>query len=631
MASRSPTRSTWVRSPRAPARRSTSSPRPRPALICSSARRTATPSAGSRRRWSTPRERGLIDAGRRRGVAGACRRSAAVAGLGRPDAGPRGRRLRGAPRARARARGTLDDAGPGRCGRLPLRLPAEATILAVMPTPTDLTPADTSSVVAPGLAAALRARLGRVEELVVPIAPADAEIAAVRERARAADSMRRRRDDRSALGSPGQAALVDALAATGTPTIAVALRTPWDVATYPDAVHGCVHLLDPARLARRARRARCSARSRSPAGSRSRSMASVAACDHDRAMTLRDEILEQPAARAGSLPTQSASVDAIADSRSAAARSTTWSSPPAAPRTMPRSTRSTCSASGTGSRSGSRRRRSCRVYGAEPRLAADARPRHQPVGRVAGHRRGRGRGPAPGRPDRRADQRPVLRRSRSVADWTLDLGAGPERAIAATKTYTASLLAVAALSAGAHRRTRTALRADPALRDARTRSRRCSRLEPEMDRIARDQAARRPAARHRPRLRVRHRTRVGAQDQGARPRLRGPVLRGGLPARAGRAGRAWRAGHRDRPRTGPTAAGLIELLARLRDELGASSRSSRTCRTRWRSAAGPSRAPPGPPSGSRPIASIVAGQLHALPPDGRARPRPGRARATSTR
>ena len=39
-----------------------------------------------------------------------------------------------------------------------------------------------------------------------------------------------------AAREPGQAALVAALAATGTPTIAVAMRTPWDVATYPAGV-----------------------------------------------------------------------------------------------------------------------------------------------------------------------------------------------------------------------------------------------------------------------------------------------------------------------------------------------------------------------------------------------------------
>ncbi len=118
--------------------------------------------------------------------------------------------------------------------RLPLRLPDDATVLAVMPTPTDLTPADTSSVVPPGLARALRARHARVDELVVPFAPSDADIAAARERAGTADIVVVGTLD--AVGQPGQAALVEALAATGTPTIAVAMRTPWDVAIYPAGV-----------------------------------------------------------------------------------------------------------------------------------------------------------------------------------------------------------------------------------------------------------------------------------------------------------------------------------------------------------------------------------------------------------
>jgi beta-N-acetylhexosaminidase len=119
-------------------------------------------------------------------------------------------------------------------GLVPLRLPADATILAVMPTPTDLTPADTSSVVAPGLARAVREWHGRVEELVVPIAPADADISAAVARARDVGLVVVGTID--AVRHPGQAALVEALAATGTPTIAVALRTPWDVATYPPRV-----------------------------------------------------------------------------------------------------------------------------------------------------------------------------------------------------------------------------------------------------------------------------------------------------------------------------------------------------------------------------------------------------------
>jgi beta-N-acetylhexosaminidase len=103
-----------------------------------------------------------------------------------------------------------------------------------MPTPTDLTPADTSSLVPPGLARALRTRHARVDELVVPAAPTDADIAAARERARDVDLVVVGTLD--AAREPGQAALVKALAARGTPAIAVAMRAPWDVATYPAGV-----------------------------------------------------------------------------------------------------------------------------------------------------------------------------------------------------------------------------------------------------------------------------------------------------------------------------------------------------------------------------------------------------------
>ena len=65
-------------------------------------------------------------------------------------------------------------------GNLPLRLGPEERILAVMPRPVDLTPADTSSTVPPGLAAALRGVHPSVDELVVGYAPDDAEIATAR-------------------------------------------------------------------------------------------------------------------------------------------------------------------------------------------------------------------------------------------------------------------------------------------------------------------------------------------------------------------------------------------------------------------------------------------------------------------
>ena len=72
---------------------------------------------------------------------------------------------------------------------LPLRLPPGGRLLAIQPLPTDQTPADTTSAVAPGLAASLRERFGAVDEIVVDHAPSAAEIAAVREAAAGHDAV----------------------------------------------------------------------------------------------------------------------------------------------------------------------------------------------------------------------------------------------------------------------------------------------------------------------------------------------------------------------------------------------------------------------------------------------------------
>jgi len=107
-------------------------------------------------------------------------------------------------------------------------------LLAVMPRPADLTPADTSSSVAPGLAAALRRPFGNVDEIVVDQAPDRDSVAAVRDRAAQAGIVFVGTID--AHRQPAQLDLVDAIARTGTPTIAVAMRGPWDVAAYPPTV-----------------------------------------------------------------------------------------------------------------------------------------------------------------------------------------------------------------------------------------------------------------------------------------------------------------------------------------------------------------------------------------------------------
>ena len=112
--------------------------------------------------------------------------------------------------------------------------PDGGRLLAVMPRPADLTPADTSSTVAPGLASVLRRHYPEVEEIVVDQAPDADSIAAVRSQAAKASAVVVGTIDGHRRSA--QLDLVEAIASTGTRVIAVAMRGPWDVAAYPPTV-----------------------------------------------------------------------------------------------------------------------------------------------------------------------------------------------------------------------------------------------------------------------------------------------------------------------------------------------------------------------------------------------------------
>lgn len=115
---------------------------------------------------------------------------------------------------------------------LPLRLGTKARVLVVIPRPEDLTPADTSSYLIPALASAMRQYHPRVDEWQVPMSPEASDVRALREKLA--------RYDLAVIGTinatahRGQADLVKAAAKEGTPTIAVALRMPYDVTAYPE-------------------------------------------------------------------------------------------------------------------------------------------------------------------------------------------------------------------------------------------------------------------------------------------------------------------------------------------------------------------------------------------------------------
>jgi beta-N-acetylhexosaminidase len=123
-------------------------------------------------------------------------------------------------------------------GLLPLALAADARIAVVQSIPTDLTPADTSSTVRPTLASALRRRLAGVEEILLPAALGEADVAGLSDRLATVDLVVV--GTFSAHLQPGQALLAAAVLASGKPTVTVALRTPWDLLAYPSArTHLC--------------------------------------------------------------------------------------------------------------------------------------------------------------------------------------------------------------------------------------------------------------------------------------------------------------------------------------------------------------------------------------------------------
>jgi len=194
-----------------------------------------------------------------------------------------------------------------------------------------------------------------------------------------------------------------------------------------------------------------------------------------------------------------------------------------------------------------------------------------------------------------------------AAETCIDLGAGPELAVAATKTYTTELLAIASLSA--------AVSGDPA--DAAALARipdamaEALELEPAVASMAADQAGAdrllvlargyEYATAREWALKLKELARVFADPYSAADFEHGPLalLEPGVPVLA-------------TVRPGPTFEPLIALLDRLRDDLDAaiavvSDQPSALALARW-----PFALPPGTPEWLGPIVSILIGQLHAL-------------------
>ncbi len=116
---------------------------------------------------------------------------------------------------------------------LPLTLGAEQHLAVIIPKPVDLTPADTSSYITPGLAAAIRGYHPNVDEYIIPYAPEEPDISAVLQQSSSCDLVIC--CTLNAFESPGQAELVRRILQSGVPTIVVALRLPYDLIAFPEA------------------------------------------------------------------------------------------------------------------------------------------------------------------------------------------------------------------------------------------------------------------------------------------------------------------------------------------------------------------------------------------------------------
>jgi beta-N-acetylhexosaminidase len=123
-------------------------------------------------------------------------------------------------------------------GLVPLQLSSDARVLSLEPQPSNVTPADTTALYQGALATALRSLHPLVTEIVYPHNAEQNDISAAVDAANDHDLV----VVGTVTATPGQAALVNALLATGKPVVTIALRTPFDLAQYPNAgTHICTY------------------------------------------------------------------------------------------------------------------------------------------------------------------------------------------------------------------------------------------------------------------------------------------------------------------------------------------------------------------------------------------------------
>ncbi|MFT3895824.1 MAG: glycoside hydrolase family 3 N-terminal domain-containing protein [Anaerolineales bacterium] len=129
---------------------------------------------------------------------------------------------------------------------LPIQLGAEKRIAVVIPTPQDLTPADTSSYIRPALAKSIREYHAQTDEFNIPLVPSEQEIASTIEQIRSYDLIVL--GTINAYAEEKQAQFVRQVLQIGKPVIVVAMRLPYDLAVFPEAsTYICTYsILEPA-------------------------------------------------------------------------------------------------------------------------------------------------------------------------------------------------------------------------------------------------------------------------------------------------------------------------------------------------------------------------------------------------
>jgi beta-N-acetylhexosaminidase len=128
---------------------------------------------------------------------------------------------------------------------LPIKLDSIKRIAVVIPVPQDLTPADTSSYIQPKLAEAIRAYHAQTDEFKISFAPDEQETASVLSLVSGYDLIVV--GTINAYSQEKQAEFVRQVLKTDKPVIIVAMRLPYDLASFPQAsTYMCTYsILEP--------------------------------------------------------------------------------------------------------------------------------------------------------------------------------------------------------------------------------------------------------------------------------------------------------------------------------------------------------------------------------------------------